>query len=353
MSFTIAFLPGDGVGPEVAGAARAVLDAAAAKHGLALDYQELAFGGAAIDAYGDPCPDETRRACQAADAVFLGAVGGPKWDGGGPRPEAGLLALRKALNVYANLRPVRVVPGMERFSPLTADRARGVDVLIVRELTGGLYFGAREEGAEKASDACVYTKGEVERVARVAFEAARGRRGKVTSVDKANVLATSRLWRSAVVALHEAEYADVTLEHVLVDAMAMKLIQAPAAFDVVLTENLFGDILSDEASVISGSIGLAPSASLGDGRAGLYEPIHGSAPDIAGQDRANPVGAILSAAMMLRHSLGAPQAAADVERAVERVLSAGAGTADLGGPDTTASLGAAVCAALESASEPV
>ena len=347
MTFSIAYLPGDGVGPEVADAARRVAEKAAALYGLSLAFRECVFGGAAIDAFGDPFPEETRLSCAAADAVFLGAVGGPKWDGGSVRPEAGLLSLRKTLGVYANLRPISVASGMEARSPLKSERVAGVDMLIVRELTGGLYFGDRTEGEDSAADMCAYTREEVERVARIAFEAARQRKGKVTSVDKANVLATSRLWRAAVTAVHEADYRDVALEHVLVDAMAMKLVQAPAAFDVVLTENLFGDILSDEASVLSGSIGLAPSASLGAGKAGLYEPIHGSAPDIAGEDKANPVGAILSAAMMLRHSLAAEDAAKAVERAVAQALASGAGTADIGGRDGTRSFTAKIIDLLE------
>lgn len=334
MTFRIAFLPGDGVGPEVAAAARRVLARAGEVFSIPMKFEEFDFGGVAIDRHGDPLPPETLTECLGADAVFLGAVGGPKWEKGGPRPETGLLALRKHLGVYANLRPIRVLPCMESRSPLTADRARGCDMLIIRELTGGLYFGEKHEGAETASDKCVYTREEVMRVARIAFEAARARRGKVTSVDKANVMATSRLWRAAVIALHETEYRDVELDHVLVDAMAMKLIQRPAAFDVVLTENLFGDILSDEASVIAGSIGLAPSASLGERTRGLYEPIHGSAPDIAGQDRANPSGAILSGAMLLRFSLKRDDAARAVERAVEESIAAGFGTIDIGGRDS-------------------
>ena len=342
MTATIVVLPGDGVGPEVAGAACRILETVAKKFALDLAFDERPFGGAAIDLCGDPFPAETIEACLKADAVFLGAVGGPKWDGGGPRPEAGLLALRKTLGLFANLRPIRVLPGMEAFSPLKSERAVGTDLLIVRELTGGVYFGEREEGTETASDACTYSREEVSRVARVAFEAARGRRGKVTSVDKANVLATSRLWRATVNALNETDYSDVELGHVLVDAMAMKLIQAPASFDVILTENMFGDILSDEASVIAGSIGLAPSASLGGAGAGLYEPIHGSAPDIAGEDKANPVGAILSAAMLLRFSLGAEDAAAAVEQAVEKAITGGAGTADIGGSDSCSGFAAKI-----------
>ncbi|GJL93429.1 3-isopropylmalate dehydrogenase [Hyphococcus sp.] len=342
MAANIAFLPGDGVGPEVAIAAKHVLEAVAGKFSLSLDFKDCFFGGAAIDACGDPFPEETKSSCLAADAIFLGAIGGPNWDSAKRRPEAGLLDMRKALGVYANLRPVSIAAGMEHLSPLRTERATGVDMLIVRELTGGMYFGAREEGELRATDQCLYTKEEVTRVARIAFEAARKRSGRVASVDKANVLATSRLWRAAVNELHDAKYRDVELSHVLVDAMAMKLIQQPAAFDVILTENLFGDILSDEASVFSGSIGLAPSASLGDGTRGLYEPIHGSAPDIAGQGKANPVGAILSAAMLLRHSLKEITAADAIEAAVSKALAAGRGTSDIGGNDNTASFTDAV-----------
>ncbi len=346
MGFNITYLPGDGVGPEVAGAARLVAEKAAEKFALSLAFHEFPFGGAAIDTHDDPFPSVTRRACAEADAVLLGAVGGPKWDGGPVRPEAGLLDLRKMLGLYANLRPIRIMAGMEALSPLKAARARDVDILFVRELTGGIYFGKRIEGDEHASDECAYSREEVERVARVAFEAAHARKGRLASVDKANVLATSRLWRSVVNALHKSDYSDVELEHVLVDAMAMKLIQQPAAFDVVLTENMFGDILSDEASVIIGSIGLAPSASLGRGKAGLYEAIHGSAPDIAGQDKANPAGAILSAAMMFRHSFDAEAPAQAIEEAVEAVLAAGHGTADIGGDDGCAAFSERVVAQL-------
>lgn len=330
MTKRIVLLPGDGIGPEVTAAARRILELAAKKFDLPISLEEHLFGGAAIDETGEPLPETTRAACLAADAIFLGAVGGPKWDMQERRPEQGLLALRKALDVFANLRPMRVLPGMEDHSPLKAEIARGADILIVRELTGGTYFGERVEGRERAVDETVYTRGEVERVARIAFEAARARKGRLASVDKANVMATSRLWRATVIALHKAEYSDVALSHVLVDAMTMKLIQLPCQFDVILTENMFGDILSDEASVIAGSIGLSPSASLGQGR-GLYEPIHGSAPDIAGQDKANPTGAILSIAMMLRHSFNEENAARRVERAVEETIASGARTSDLGG----------------------
>lgn len=342
MSFTIAYLPGDGVGPEVAAAARRVINMISERRNISVEFIERPFGGSAIDATGHPFPKETKEACLNADAVFLGAVGGPKWDHAPVRPEAGLLELRKKLGVFANLRPISVLPGMEEASPLKTERARGVDILIVRELTGGVYFGEREEGTEQASDLCVYSREEVERVARIAFASAQKRKGKLTSVDKANVLATSRLWRAAVDNLQASEFSDVEVEHVLVDAMAMKLIQQPAAFDVVLTENMFGDILSDEASVIAGSIGLAPSASVGEGGVGLYEPIHGSAPDIAGQDMANPVGAIFSAAMMFRESFGDEGAAAAIETAVKKTI-ATSGTIDIGGDDGTKSLTEKVC----------
>lgn len=346
MTFRIVLLPGDGVGPEVTAAARKVIDAAAVRFNIDLELEEHLFGGGAIDACGDPFPAETKQACIEADAVFLGAVGGPKWDGGSARPETGLLTLRQKLGVFANLRPISLHPKLAHLSPLKEDRIKNVDMLIVRELTGGVYFGDREEGKHRASDSCVYMRGEVERVARVAFKAARKRRGKVTSVDKANVMATSRLWRSAVIDLQANEYSDVALDHVLVDAMAMKLIQAPGEFDVILTENMFGDILSDEASVIAGSIGLAPSASIGDGRAGLYEPIHGSAPDIAREDKANPIAAILSAAMMFRHSLGAEAAAAKIEGAVAEALASGLATADLGGDDSCSGAGGRIAAGI-------
>ena len=342
MTFRIAYLPGDGVGPEVCDAARRVMLKAAGLFSVDLEFTEHDFGGVAIDRHGEPFPAATRKACLDADAVLLGAVGGPKWDKAAVRPEAGLLALRKALGVYANLRPTRVMPGKEALSPLRSERAANVDLLIVRELTGGLYFGEREETQEHARDACVYSRSEIDRVARIAFAAARGRRKRVASVDKANVLATGRLWRAAVSAVQARDFPDIALEHVLVDAMAMKLIQQPAAFDVILTENMFGDILSDEASVIAGSIGLAPSASIGDGAAGLYEPIHGTAPDIAGQDRANPVGTVLSGAMLFRFSLGQEAAARAIERAVEEAISAGRGTSDIGGMDGCRAFGAAI-----------
>lgn len=346
--YQIVILPGDGVGPEVSQAAVLCLKKAADIFGLSINISEHLFGGAAIDRTGDPLPVETLDACLAADAIFLGAIGGPKWDDAVIRPEIGLLTLRKKLGVFANLRPMSVFEGLEDFSPLRKERVANVDFLIVRELTGGLYFGARKEGGDRATDECLYTREEVRRVARIAFTAARKRHGRVTSVDKANVLATSRLWRQSVEELHKIEFPDIELDHELVDAMAMKLIQVPSSFDVILTENLFGDILSDEASVLAGSIGLAPSASLGATKRGLYEPIHGSAPDIAGQQRANPVGAILSIAMLLRYSLMEETAAQAVENAVERALTDGKRTGDIGGNLSTLEVATAICARIVS-----
>ena len=323
----IVTLPGDGIGPEVMAGALAVLDAVGD-----FAYEEHLIGGAAIDVTGEPLPASTLEGARSADAILLGAVGGPKWDGGEVRPEQGLLGIRAGLGLFANLRPVRAIPALESASPLR-DVAR-TDLLVVRELTGGIYFGEKEEGTERASDLCVYTRLEVERIARVAFDAARSR---VTSVDKANVLASSRLWRTVVSELHAREYPHVTLEHTLVDNAAMKLIAAPRHFDVILTENMFGDILSDEAAMLTGSIGMLPSASLGEpGTPGLFEPVHGSAPDIAGTGAANPLAMILSAAMMLRHGLERPQDAERIERAVDGALDAGLRTADLGGTATTA-----------------
>jgi 3-isopropylmalate dehydrogenase len=330
-TYNITLLPGDGIGPEVTGAMRTILDAVIVRFGLEIAFTQKLFGGAAIDDSGAPLPDDTLAACLGSDAVFLGAVGDPKYDGAPVRPEQGLLALRAKMQVFANLRPLSIMAGLEDFSPLRAARISGTDMLMVRELTGGVYFGEREEGEENASDLCRYSRMEVERVARIAFTAARARSGKLVSVDKANVLATSRLWRNSVNALHKAEFADVELTHQLVDSMAMKLITNPSDYDVMLTENMFGDILSDEASVISGSIGLLPSASLGTNGPGLYEPIHGSAPDIAGKDIANPIGAILSAAMMLRHSLDLEEPATAIEAAVQKALKNGLRTHDLGG----------------------
>ena len=331
-SAKIVLLPGDGIGPEILDAAVAVLRALGD-----FEFEERPFGGASIDADGTALTDDTLAACRAADAVLLAAVGGPGWDStdpAAPRPEQGLLGLRKGLGLFANLRPVRPVPALYDASPLRRERIEGTDLLVVRELTGGIYFGERARTAEGAYDTCSYSVAEIERIARRAFEAAQAR---VTSVDKANVLETSRLWREVVSALHSREFPHVRLEHMLVDNAAMQLIAAPRHFDVILTENLFGDILSDEAAMLTGSIGMLPSASLGaDGAPGLFEPIHGSAPDLAGRGVANPLATILSAALMLRHGLDRSAEASALESAVDRALQAGLRTADLGGKATTA-----------------
>ncbi len=344
----IVLLPGDGIGPEVTAQARRVLDAAAKKVGGELAFESHAIGGIAIDETGAALPEETLEACLRADAVLLGAVGGPKWSDPSAkvRPEQGLLALRKAMNVYANLRPVRVHPELADRSPLKPERLDGVDFIVVRELTGGLYFGEprlRETkgGVERAVDTLVYTAPEIERVVELAFRLAKGRKRHVTSVDKANVLESSRLWRSVAERVKEG-HPDVALSHQLVDSCAMLLLTRAASFDVIVTENMFGDILTDEAAALAGSLGMLPSASVGDGRRGLYEPIHGSAPDIAGRGWANPLGAILSAAMLLRLSLSWDDAADTVERAVDRVIADGARTRDLGGELSTEAIGARV-----------
>ena len=348
MRAQIVTLPGDGVGPEVTAAAVAVLDAVAAHFDHHFHFEEHQIGGCAIDATGEPLPKASLEACKAADAVLLGAVGGPKWsDPNAPvRPEQGLLALRAALGVYANLRPLQVHPALASLSPLKNEKLKNVDVLFVRELTGGAYFGAKTRTIDTATDECKYTLAEVERVTRRAFQLARERRKHVTSVDKANVLETSRLWRSTVTRI-AAEFPDVKLEHQLVDSMAMLLLTQPGKYDVVVTENLFGDILTDEAAALAGSLGLLPSASLGEGKGGLYEPIHGSAPDIAGQGVANPIGAILSAAMLLRHSLGLEQEASTVEAAVADVVEHGPRTRDIGGDAGTKDVLEAVLAAVD------
>ena len=334
-SLDILLLPGDGIGPEVVGAARTVADAAAEHFGVKLSYEERKIGASAIRDEGGPISEETLEAARASDSVLLGAVGHPDFDRGAVRPEVGLLRLRKALGAFANLRPVAAIPALLSASTLKEDVLEGVDILIVRELTGGAYFGEKEEGEERASDLSVYTREEVERVARVAFEAAEGRKGRVTSVDKANVMATSRLWRSVVEEVAQ-EYPDVGLDHMLVDAAAMFLIRDPGRFDVILTENLFGDILSDEAAILPGSMGMLPSASLGvPGTPGIYEPVHGSAPDIVGSNKANPYATILSTAMMFRHSLGRPDVAGAIEQGVSVALEAHYLTPDLGGNRTT------------------
>jgi len=378
---TIVVLPGDGIGPEVTAAGVAVLRAVAARGGHRFDFAEHAIGGIAIDTFDDPLPAATLAACKTADAVLLGAVGGPRWSDPNAklRPEQGLLGLRAALGVYANLRPVRVHPKLASLSPLKNEKLHNVDLLFVRELTGGAYFGAKTRTADAATDECRYTVAEIERTTRRAFALARTRRKHVTHVDKANVLETSRLWRSTVTRI-AAEFPDVTLEHQLVDSMAMLLLTRPSAYDVIVTENLFGDILTDEAAALAGSLGLLPSASLGDGvppsglrspspasagteesarpaaagcSMGLYEPIHGSAPDIAGKGEANPLGTILSVALLLRYSLGLETEAAAVEAAVDAVIERGVLTRDLGGTANTVDVTAAVLNELESARQRV
>lgn len=332
-------LPGDGIGPEVVAEARKVLEAVAVRFGLAFTFEEQLIGGAAIEATGDPLPNATVAACRASDAVILGAVGGPAWDDpmAKTRPEDGLLGIRAELGLYANLRPIQV--HFPTASPLRD--AAGVDILFVRELTGGIYFGPSRLSADGqvASNEMVYSATEIERVVRMAGASAAGRRGKVTSVDKANVLEVSRLWRRTAQRVMADEFPDVEFEVVLVDSMAMHLLSRPRDFDVVVTGNLFGDILTDEASMLPGSLGLLPSASLGDGPPGLYEPVHGSAPDIAGTNAANPLATILAAAMALHHSLGLEEAANAVDRAVDDVLAAGLRTADIAGTGPTATTG--------------
>jgi len=338
MRARIAVLPGDGIGPEVIAGALLCLRAVAARFGHELELEEHPFGGAAIDSCGDPLPPATLAACRSADAVLLGAIGGPKWSAPDAplRPEAGLLRLRKELGVYANLRPVKVHAALLGASTLKPEVVEGVDLLFVRELTGGIYFGEKSRDAERATDLCVYTAAEIERIVRSAAHLARARRRRLTSIDKANVLETSRLWRAVCQRVMQQEFPDVTLEHSLVDAAAMHLIHRPRDFDVLVTENMFGDILTDEASMLAGSLGLLPSASLGEGRRGVYEPIHGSAPDIAGRGIANPYGAIYSVALLLRHSLGLAAEAAALERAADAALAAGARTVDLALPGTRA-----------------
>jgi 3-isopropylmalate dehydrogenase len=348
----IAVLPGDGIGPEVVAQGLRVLRAVASAFGHDFSLEELPFGGAAIDACGEPLPARTLEGCLAADAVLLGAIGGPKWSAPDSqiRPEQGLLALRRALGVYANLRPVKVHPCLVDASTLKPQILRGVDLMFVRELTGGIYFGEKRRDAAGAADVCTYSVGEIERVTRAAARLARGRRRKLTSIDKANVLETSRLWREVSSRVMLTEFADVALEHLLVDAAAMHLIRRPADFDVLVTENMFGDILTDEASMLAGSLGLLPSASLGDGTRGLYEPIHGSAPDIAGLSIANPYGTLSSTAMLLRYSLGLQREADAVEAAVSRALEGGARTPDIAAgseqASSTAEVGDAVLDAL-------
>ena len=353
MQAKITLLPGDGIGPEVVAEAVRVLELIASKYNHTFEYKERLMGGCSIDKYGSSLTDEILADCQSADAVLLGAVGGPKWDdpAAKDRPERGLLALRKGLGVFANLRPVKVHPALMEWSPLKPEKLQGVDILVVRELTGGLYFGwpkGRDikDGRERAVDTLEYYDYEIRRVMELAFKLAKGRRKKVTSVDKANVLESSRLWRQIATKVG-ADNPDVELDHMLVDTASMRLITAPASMDVVVTENMFGDILTDEASVLAGSMGMLPSASLGrmddastvglprQTQTGLYEPIHGSAPDIAGKGIANPTGTILSSAMLLRYSLKLEAEASAIEKAVDETITAGARTADIGGKLTT------------------
>jgi 3-isopropylmalate dehydrogenase len=344
---TIVVLGGDGIGPEVTREGVRVLQAIASRYGHDFTFAEHLIGGAAIDEMQSALPAQTLSACGTADAVLLGAVGGPKWSGPNARirPEQGLLALRKGLNLFANLRPITIHPALFDVSPLKPEVLRDTDIMFVRELTGGIYFGEKRRTEEFASDLCTYSVEEITRVTRVAGRLAQGRRKRIVSVDKANVLETSRLWRMTVEAVLAAEFPDVELEHMLVDSAAMHLIRKPSSFDVILTENMFGDILTDEASMLAGSLGLLPSASLGAGKLGVYEPIHGSAPDIAGHGIANPYATMLSAAMLLRHSLDLNDEAAAVERAVAGSISAGVRTADIaadGAVASTANAGEAV-----------
>ena len=324
-------MPGDGIGVDVAKAGVKVLGRIADQFGHRFDLPEAMIGGAAIDAAGDPLPPATVAQCLQSDAVLLGAVGGPKWSDPNAkiRPEQGLLKIRAELEVFANLRPVRIYPELAGASPLKPELLENVDMMVVRELTGGIYFGEKKRDADSASDLCVYHRFEIERIVRVAASLAEGRRGQLCSVDKANVLATSRLWRDVTVHTMTEEFPDVDLEHLLVDAAAMHLISRPADFDVMVTENMFGDILTDEASMLAGSLGMLPSASVGESRRGLYEPIHGSAPDIAGKRIANPCGSIASVALLLRHSLGLDEEARVVESAIASVISEGGRTADI------------------------
>ena len=336
MNRRIALLPGDGIGPELAGAAVSVLEALDG-----FEIAEHAIGGASIDEHGTALTDQALEACRESDAVLLCAVGGPKWDTtdpDAPRPEQGLLGLRKGLGLFANLRPVRPSEPLLDASPLKRERIEGTDLLVVRELTGGIYFGDSARDGDRAHDDCAYTVGEIERIARVAFEAAGERRGHLTSVDKANVMETSRLWRETVTRL-APEYEEIELDHLLVDNAAMQLVSRPAEFDVLVTENLFGDILSDEAAMLTGSLGMLPSASLGEKGPGLFEPVHGSAPDIAGTGKANPLATLLSVAMMLRYGLGMHEEAGRVDAAVESALAQGLRTPDLAAGEGTREVG--------------
>ena len=351
MKGRIAVLGGDGIGPEVVAEAIRVLEAIARKFGHEFVLEALPFGGVAIDEFNDGLPPHTLRACLAADGVLLGAIGGPKWGPSAPvRPEPALLRLRSELGVYANLRPISVQTALRDASPIKPEYLDGVDLVFVRELTGGIYFGKKWREGDRAFDECAYSVSEIERITRVAGRLAMTRRRKVTQVDKSNVLETSRLWRAVSERVIREEFPEVAIDHMFVDAAAMHLIRRPRDFDIILTENLFGDILTDEGAMLAGSLGVLPSAALGDGRRGLYEPIHGSAPDIAGRGIANPCGTILSAALLLRHSLGLEREAIAIEQAVTAALEVGARTADIARPGETTlntrAMGDAVLAAL-------
>lgn len=348
MSLQIAVLAGDGIGPEVCAEGVRVLKAIAQKNGHALELTDALIGGAAIDAHNDPLPDSTLTICRSADAILLGAVGGPKWSDpkASIRPEQGLLKLRQSLGLYANLRPVQPHPSMLHLAPIKAEILQNVDLIVVRELTGGIYFGEKTRTESSASDLCTYHVHEIERIVRVAGRLAMQRRKKLTQIDKANVLESSRLWREVTTRVVRDEFPELSLEHQLVDSAAMLLISDPARFDVIVTENMFGDILTDEASMLAGSLGLLPSASLGQGRGGVFEPIHGSAPDIAGRGIANPIATIASVALMLRHSLNLPAEAAQLEAAISHVLTHGPLPADLRGSASTREVGDAILAKL-------
>ena len=351
MKAKIAIIAGDGIGPEVVAEGVRVLEQVAKRFGHEFTLDEKPFGGIAIDLAGDPLPKDTLDSCLAADAVLLGAIGGPKWGPSAPvRPEQGLLRLRKELGVYANLRPIKLHPALRDASVLKPEILDGVDLVFVRELTGGIYFGAKTRTPTLATDLCSYSASEIERITRVAGRLAMQRRKKIVSIDKSNVLETSRLWREIASHVVHSEFPEVDLEHMLVDSAAMHLLKRPREFDVMLTENMFGDILTDEGAMLASSLGVLPSASIGDGKRGLYEPIHGSAPDIAGKGIANPIGTILSVALLLRHSLGLEREAATVEQAVDRCIANGARTSDIaehGRPAmTTRRMGDAIVAAL-------
>ena len=349
MTKKIVALPGDGIGAEIMASGLKILNEIIVNENLDFTIEKCHFGGAGIDNEGDPLPEKTLSACASADAILLGAIGGPKWDNAPKRPEQGLLALRKALGLFANIRPISVPDAVVHLSPLKEENVRGVDFVVVRELTGGIYFGEKQLGEEEASDLCSYSKTEIQRIIRKAFEIARTRKKKVTSVDKANVLSTSKLWRKTAEEVAK-EFPDCQLEHQLVDSAAMVMIQKPREFDVIVTENLFGDILSDEASVIPGSLGLMPSASHSEKGPSLYEPIHGSAPDIANQNIANPMSMILSVAMMLRQSFDLEKAAQKIETACNTVMNQGILTKDLGGTASTSDFTEAVIQVLQSES---